>query len=160
MNESGTRRGAAAPVQRRVASIRREASHRAVAFLVFVSAATVTTQARANGAYPDGLSILLPTDRPQAVALATNFGIIASEDDGQTWEWSCEQTATSGGNLYSLGPAPADRIYALSVAGLAFSNDRACTWGVAVGQFKRFSVRGPRRTGPGTSCPGLPVPVA
>ncbi len=98
-------------------------------------------EAKANGAYPDGLSILVPSDRPQAIALATNFGIIASDDDGQSWHWGCEQPETAGGNLYTLGPAPADRIFAISAPAmrsskqtLAYSEDNGCSWHLGGGQ--------------------------
>jgi MYXO-CTERM domain-containing protein len=90
--------------------------------------------ARANGAFPDSLSVIAPPDRPHETTLATNFGLISSIDDGQTWSWSCESEATSNGYLYQMGPPPEDRLFALSDNGdLAFSDDRACTWTIAQG---------------------------
>ncbi|HVR62738.1 MAG TPA: sialidase family protein [Polyangia bacterium] len=86
-----------------------------------------------NGAFPDSQSILLPLDRPMQVGLATNFGLILSEDGGKTWVWSCEQPTASYGILYQLGPTPMDRLYALSEAGLIRSDDQSCTWSVAGG---------------------------
>jgi hypothetical protein len=86
-----------------------------------------------NGAFPDSQSILLPPDRPKEITLATNFGLIISEDDGKTWMWSCEQDVASYGILYQLGPAPMDRLYALSESGLIRSDDLSCTWSVAGG---------------------------
>ena len=86
-----------------------------------------------NGAFPDSQSILLPTDRPKAIALATNFGIISTEDDGATWTWSCEQPLSSYGTLYQLGPMPMDRLYAISESGLIRTDDLSCTWSVAGG---------------------------
>src|SRR5262249_11008394 len=47
--------------------------------------------ALANGAFPESYQIVLPADRPQQVILATNFGLIISDDDGATWTWTCEQ---------------------------------------------------------------------
>jgi len=87
-------------------------------------------RALANGAFPDSLSILLPADRPNQIVLATNFGLIVSVDGGQTWTWSCEQTATMGGRLYQAGPPPLDRLFGISTAGLVFSDDGACSWRV------------------------------
>ena len=85
--------------------------------------------AEANGALPSSLGILVPEDRLRQITLATNFGLIASEDAGASWQWTCEQTATSMGYLYAIAPPPSDRIYGLSPAqGLAFSDDGSCSW--------------------------------
>jgi len=89
--------------------------------------------AHADGAFPDGQSILVPADRPQEILLATNFGVLASEDAGATWIWSCEQPANSYGRLYQMGPAPAHRLYAVANGKLVFSDDDACGWQVAGG---------------------------
>jgi MYXO-CTERM domain-containing protein len=89
--------------------------------------------ARANGAFPDSQSIMTPEARPHSIRLATNFGIISSDDDGQHWVWSCEQTETSNGSLYQIGAPPKNRLYAISSEGLAFSDNDSCGWGVATG---------------------------
>ncbi len=87
------------------------------------------TAAWANGALPASLGILVPADRPRQIALATNFGLIISEDEGATWLWTCEQPATSMGYLYAGAPPPSRRIYGLSPeAGLAWSDDGSCSW--------------------------------
>jgi MYXO-CTERM domain-containing protein len=86
-------------------------------------------QARGNGALPASFGILLPADRPQEIVLATNFGMIISEDGGATWLWTCEQSQTALGYLYSVGPAPRNRFYGLTPeVGLAFSDDGSCSW--------------------------------
>lgn len=90
-------------------------------------------RARANGAFPDSSAILLAADRPNQIILATNFGLIISEDDGQTWSWTCEQAATVSGSLYQMGPPAQDRIYAISTSGLVFSEDGSCSWTRAQG---------------------------
>ena len=73
--------------------------------------------------------------------LATNFGMIISEDAGKSWLWTCERPETSFGYLYGVGPPPRDRFYALSPdAGLAFSDDGSCTW-QRVGRRARVSGR-------------------
>ena len=90
---------------------------------------TGTGRVLANGALPASYGILLPADKPKEVVLATNFGMIISEDAGKSWLWTCERPETSFGYLYAVGSAPRDRIYALSPdAGLAFSDDDTCTW--------------------------------
>ena len=85
--------------------------------------------ARGNGALPASFGILLAADRPQEVILATNFGMIISEDGGASWRWTCEQSETAFGYLYGVGPSPRDRFYALSPEkGLAISDDGSCSW--------------------------------
>ena len=100
------------------------------ALIVVVGAAGV---ARADGAFPDSLSIVAPVDRPQRLALATNFGLISSDDAGASWSWVCEDALTNCTTLYSAGASPADRLYALSADRLVFSDDDACDWTVAGG---------------------------
>jgi hypothetical protein len=103
-------------------------------------------QARADGALPGSLGILLPADKPQEIVLGTNFGLIWSEDAGATWLWTCEQVSTSMANVYAVGPpatagSPGDRFYALSpIAGLGFSDDGTCSWQTAGGALTGQSV--------------------
>ena len=100
-----------------------------LALLVALPVALGAATAHANGALPSSYGILLPADKPQEVVLATNFGMIVSEDAGKSWLWTCERPETSFGYLYGVGPAPRDRFYALSPdTGLALSDDGSCTW--------------------------------
>jgi hypothetical protein len=87
--------------------------------------------AHANGALPDSFGILLPADRPDQILLATNFGMVSTQDGGKTWEWSCEQDKANLAKLYQLGPSPGDRLFALSTSGLIFSDDGTCGWSVS-----------------------------
>ncbi len=103
----------------------------AIAFAV--GAAFPPSAARADGAFPDSLGIIAPADRPHDIVLATNFGVVTSIDDGQTWIWSCEQDRSSFGTQYQMSAPPLDRIYTRSQGTLAFSDDRACGWNVAGG---------------------------
>src|SRR5580698_2583677 len=88
--------------------------------------------ARADGAFPDSLSILTPAQLPNETLLATNFGLVMSFDRDQTWIWSCEQPLNSFGTLYQMGPPPKNRIFAIA-AGLIYSDDSSCTWNAAGG---------------------------
>lgn len=92
-----------------------------------------TGQARGNGAFPDSLQLLLPADHPQQIIMSTTFGLIMTEDDGQTWSWSCEQPNTTNAALYQVGSAPQNRLYALSGDGLAFSDNQSCSWELSSG---------------------------
>jgi MYXO-CTERM domain-containing protein len=101
---------------------------------VLLGAPCLSGVARANNGIPGSLGVLLPLDKPQEIGLATTFGLILSDDGGQSWVWTCEEAATSMANAYTVGAPPADRFYALSlVTGLSFSGDESCGWQSAGG---------------------------
>ena len=126
MHESVSGRGA----NRRLPSL--------LAGMVGVLAALASSgQARANGALPASYGIMLPTDKPQEVVLATNFGIVISDDGGASWLWTCERPETNFGYLYSVSGPPRGRFYALANTmgpsslddgWLSYSDDASCTW--------------------------------
>jgi hypothetical protein len=97
--------------------------------------------ARADGAFPDGQTILAPRTLPGEILLATNFGVVESTDGGRAWLWSCEQPANSFGRLYQMGPAPTYRLFAIANGKLIFSDDRACGWQVSGGALAGTSVQ-------------------
>jgi MYXO-CTERM domain-containing protein len=110
------------------------------AHAIGVAALLYAGAAHANGAFPDSQSIMTPDALPHAIRLATNFGVISSEDDGQTWVWSCEQPATNNGSLYQMGPSPKNRMFVISSEGLALSDDGSCGWSLAGGTAANASV--------------------
>ncbi|HZL21489.1 MAG TPA: MYXO-CTERM sorting domain-containing protein [Polyangia bacterium] len=89
--------------------------------------------ARANGAFPDSLNIVTPDSLPDDIFLATNFGLVTSIDDGQTWTYACEQTQNNFATLYQAGPPPTNRIFATSLAGFIYTDDQSCSWSVGGG---------------------------
>jgi hypothetical protein len=88
--------------------------------------------ARADGAFPDSLSILTPAQLPNETLLATNFGLVMSFDRDQTWIWSCEQPLNSFATLYQMGPAAKNRIFAITT-GVIYTDDSSCSWNAASG---------------------------
>jgi photosystem II stability/assembly factor-like uncharacterized protein len=86
--------------------------------------------ASGNGAFPDSFGILLPAD-PQQLILATNFGLVISEDGGKSWQWACEHDAGDGGFRYKW-TAPG-RLLSVAAAGLVLSDDLGCNWRAAAG---------------------------
>ena len=53
---------------------------------IFVSARP--GEARGDGAFPDAQAVLLPRDRPQEIILATNFGLVFTQDGAATWAYT------------------------------------------------------------------------
>jgi MYXO-CTERM domain-containing protein len=105
----------------------------AEAILVAGLLAAPSPRARANGAFPDSQSVITPSDRPAEIILATNFGLVISEDAGQSWQWSCERDANAYGILYQQGPAPLHRLFTVAGDKLVFSDDGSCGWQTAAG---------------------------
>jgi hypothetical protein len=90
--------------------------------------------ARADGAFPDSQGLMLPADKSNQIMLATTFGVVMTIDGGQTWTYSCEMM--TNGNLaafYNIGPAPHDRVFALTDVALIYTDDLACTWSKSAG---------------------------
>jgi hypothetical protein len=105
---------------------------RALLLLATVGPLLSARDARADGAFPDSLSILTPAQLPNETLLATNFGLVMSFDHDQTWIWSCEQPLNSFGTLYQMGPAPKNRIFAITT-GVIYTDDSSCSWNAASG---------------------------
>ncbi|HVT07883.1 MAG TPA: hypothetical protein VHO67_10515 [Polyangia bacterium] len=92
--------------------------------------------ARADGAFPDATNVLLPPGDAQAITLATNFGLISTDDGGKTWIWSCETPLLNGGRSYQIAAdarGSIRRIVALSSWGLVHSDDAGCSWSASLG---------------------------
>jgi hypothetical protein len=107
-----------------------------LASLALAVTTAARSQARADGAFPDAQTVLLPIDRPHQIIVSANFGLVFSEDDGAHWQYSCEMQATTNGRLYALGAAPDDRIFSLSDFGVATSADMGCSWRLGAGPFE------------------------
>ena len=112
-------------------------------YIALIAAGTVfvcPSSAGGDGAFPAGMSVLLPRDRPSEIILAATFGLLFSEDDGASWQFACETEATRNGRLYMVGPPPANRLYATSDTGAAVSTDDGCTWTVGRGDLDGMRV--------------------
>ncbi|MEO8177241.1 MAG: hypothetical protein ABI895_00270 [Deltaproteobacteria bacterium] len=106
----------------------------ALSLLLSLSALLGPTLARAHGGVPEPRQILVPSDRPERIILVTNFGLIFSEDAGESWSFSCEQSLSAYAGPYLLGARPSNRIFTMtSGAGLIYSDDGSCSWKAAGG---------------------------
>lgn len=108
-------------------------TRRIAAALATASLLLVSGRAAADGAFPDAQNILTPQDRPDEILVATNFGVVFSEDGGRTWLWTCEQDANSLGWLYQIGLPPRHRVFTLANQLLVYSDDLTCGWHIAGG---------------------------
>jgi hypothetical protein len=84
--------------------------------------------AHADGALPDSLGVLLPIDHPNTIMIATNFGLLSSEDAGESFRLVCEDAVGIGAALYQVGPPPEDRLFTVTLDGFSRSNDLGCSW--------------------------------
>src|SRR3954464_7579747 len=105
------------------------------ALLTVLALAAGGGRARADGAFPDSEAVLVPADRPHQLLLATNFGLIRSEDDGAIWTWTCEQDPLGARTFYQFGPSPPHRLFAIDVQGLVYTDDGGCSWHDTSGAF-------------------------
>jgi len=112
---------------------RRRHRRRGGAALVGLALGLGAGSAAGNGAFPESQAVLTPPERPLLILLATNFGLVSSDDGGRRWTWSCEQDPTGTRNLYQLGPPPARRLFARDPDGLVWSDDAGCRWTKATG---------------------------
>jgi hypothetical protein len=88
--------------------------------------------AHANGAFPNGQAIIVPADRPDEIVMATNFGLVMTDDGGRSWLYSCEQAANSFARLYQMAPAT-HRLFAIAGTKLIYTDDQSCAWQAAGG---------------------------
>jgi len=93
----------------------------------------VSSEARANGAFPAGMSVMLPAGAPQRILLGTTFGLVVSEDAGATWRYVCEPYLTgSGVSVLIYQAAPNGNVVAAHQDALSSSSD-LCSWSRATG---------------------------
>jgi hypothetical protein len=86
----------------------------------------------ADGAFPNSMGIFAPADKPKELVLATNFGLLISDDyggdGGTTWRLTCElAVGPPNVTFYQMGAPPADVTYAVTPCGLSISSDFYCS---------------------------------
>jgi len=110
--------------------------------LLSVAALCLATPALADGAFPDELSVYLPPNDPAKIMLGTNFGLVVSQDTGQSWRFICELFITGSGadivNYYKIGSDGA--IIAITFVNLWRSSDGGCSWTRATGSVASLDV--------------------
>ena len=108
--------------------------------LALALAVLVSTAARADGAFPSGMSVLLPAGAPQRIFLGTTFGLVVSDDAGSTWQYVCEPYLTgSGASVLIYQAASNGAVVAAHNDALSSSSD-LCTWTRATGSISGLAV--------------------
>jgi len=95
----------------------------------FILTTLRTTPAEANGAFPAALSVFFPPRRPDALIVATNFGVVESTDGGRSWLYACEDpTRAADARLYTLvQDGDRERLFSVGLQGLAVTDDGGCS---------------------------------
>jgi MYXO-CTERM domain-containing protein len=97
-------------------------------------AVLVSSGARADGAFPTGMSVLLPAGAPQRILVGTTFGLVLSEDAGATFRYVCEPYVTASGASVLVYQTGSDGgIVAAHQDALSRTSDLGCTWTRASG---------------------------
>ena len=100
----------------------------AVVLLFFLSIRKV----EANGRAPASTDVQLFAGQTQKILLASTFGALISDDNGNTFQWICEEAIGYGGTFDPVFKAAANGdIYATTWQGLRVSKDGGCTFETA-----------------------------
>jgi photosystem II stability/assembly factor-like uncharacterized protein len=83
----------------------------------------------ANGRFPASNEVGFQSGNPRRLLLETTFGVVISEDGGQTWYWECEDALGYGGTFDPvLTSSASGAIFAGLFTGLAITRDGGCNW--------------------------------
>ena len=94
--------------------------------LFALTVALCSSQAWAKFEYPFGQRLLVAPNEPDRLWLRTSYGFLTSADRGQTWGWSCSESAgTVDDERPALGIAANGVLLVGSLQGLASSTDRS-----------------------------------
>ncbi|HYV66259.1 MAG TPA: hypothetical protein VE964_08445 [Myxococcales bacterium] len=95
-------------------------------------AIAVSSGARADGAFPTGMSVLVPPSAPQRILMGTTFGLVLSEDGGATFRYVCEPyvmgSSNSGNTVLVYQTGSDGAIVAAHLDALSHTSDLGCTW--------------------------------
>jgi len=95
---------------------------RLIAALALLSGPSV-----ADGAFPNGMQVLVRASDPQRIYLGTTFGLVFSTDAGASFRYVCEPYITGGNNVSQYVLEADGTLLALSDK-LRRSTDGGCSW--------------------------------
>lgn len=102
-----------------------------LAAAVALAALVATTRPAAThpGEFPTSTRVATQPGDDESIYLGLTFGFLISHDDGDTWQWTCEENVGFAGTFdprYEI--APDGTIYATSPGGLRVSEDGGCSF--------------------------------
>src|SRR4051794_20487973 len=85
------------------------------------------------------MSVFAPT--AQRVLVGTNFGLVVTEDGGQSWRYACEPyVAGSFENVAVYQLTASGAVLAVHPSGISRSDDGGCSWSQATGAIAGLTV--------------------
>ncbi|MBX3188001.1 MAG: hypothetical protein KF819_13340 [Labilithrix sp.] len=107
-----------------------KAAKRAVAIgLTSALLAFSSSEARANGRFPESNGIFFAPSDPNLVLLRVTFGLMLSHDRGATWDWVCERSIGLAGiedPMFNI--TPAGTFLGSTFSGVTVSRDQGCSF--------------------------------
>jgi hypothetical protein len=92
----------------------------------------LSASASANGRFPAADQLVFWPEQPSSLALRTTFGLLFSEDAGDSWDWVCESAVGYSGTQDPMLGAMADGVLVAALnEGIARSSGSACSWSFA-----------------------------
>jgi hypothetical protein len=99
---------------------------------------TLTTEAHANGRYPESNQLLFSVHDPELVLLRVTFGLLVSHDRGRTFGYICENAIGYSGvedPMYAVTPSKA--YVGSTYQGVTITRDQGCGWSFAGGALEK-----------------------
>jgi hypothetical protein len=94
----------------------------------------LSASASANGRFPAADQLVFRPEQPSSLALRTTFGLLFSEDAGESWDWVCESAIGYSGTQDPMLGVMADGVLIAALnEGIARSSGSACAWSFAEG---------------------------
>lgn len=88
-----------------------------------------SSAARAHGRFPQTAQIAFHPSDPSVIVVRATFGLLLSDDGGETWRWTCFTAFGGSPNDDPIVVVMDDgAITAASFSGLALGTDGACAW--------------------------------
>jgi photosystem II stability/assembly factor-like uncharacterized protein len=109
--------------------MRLASSSRLAAFAIASFAVLAPASALANGRYPAAGQIALDPKNPQNLLVRATYGLMLSQNGGQSWSWICEQAVGYGGQEDPMMAFTADgSLLAGTFEGLSLGQPGGCQW--------------------------------
>jgi hypothetical protein len=109
----------------------RDITSLALATVVALAAIFQVQPAQANGRYPAAQQLATDPENPNRLWLRATYGVLTSNDAGESWEWICESAIGYGGEQDPMLAVTEGKVFAATSRGLAVTIDGGCSWKMA-----------------------------